>query len=497
MPPDSTTRDTDAEPAWAGELSTPPRVLLFMQSGRDRELLSETLRGRYHVETSTDVETLDTEFDCCVFDYPEFNRVAGTVQYRRDTASPVFLPYVLLVGEHAVDASNTEAWDYVDDVVELPVNKDALLSRIGNLVERRRTAAQLAERERELQATIEDLKLKEQAMDEAPVGITIAEPGDGNDPLVYVNDQFQTLTGYSSDIIGSDCRFLQGDETDEETRATIREAIDHDERVSVDILNYRKNGQKFWNKVDIAPVRNAAGVVTNYVGFQTDITERKIRERRMEVMNRVLSHNLRNKMNVIEGHVALLQEEYIEGEAPDSLTSIANAASNLLGLAETVKKIERTVSGSSATGTVFALDDRMEALLSGFEDRFPEASFDLTIPTDDPLKVAVTGLTTAIQETVENAVVHNDAAHPAIEIRISRRDVDWIDIAIEDNGPGIPEREIQVLREGETALDHADRLGLWLTYWVVNKAGGNFAVEEADPRGTIVTLSVPAADQEP
>lgn len=465
-----------------------------MGPGRDRELLSQTFSEQYRVETTTDVETLDTDFDCCIFDYSEFNRVTGTVQSRRDPARPAFLPYVLLVGEEAVDTTNSEAWDYVDDVVELPVSKDALRSRIGNLVDRRRATVELAERERQLEATIEDLKLKEQAMDEAPIGITIAEPGDDDDPLVYVNKKFQDLTGYTADILGTDCRFLQGDETDEETRAVLREAIDSEEPISVDILNFRKNGQRFWNKVDIAPVRDEAGDVTNFVGFQTDITERKIRERRLEVMNRVLSHNLRNKMNVIEGHVALLQTEYENGEVPESLTTIASAASNLMGLAEAVEKIERTVSSSGTTPTAVALQERMEESLSGFKDRFPEVSLDLSIPKDDPCKVAATGITTAIEEAVENSIVHNDAAQPSVEIRVSRRGDEWIDIEIEDNGPGIPEREIQVLRKGETSLDHADRLGLWLIYWVVSKAGGAFDVANADPRGTIMTLSVPTAD---
>jgi len=116
--------------------------------GRDRDLLVETLGKRYEVETTTDVETLDTDFDCCIFDYSQFNRVAGTVQSRRDTSEPVFLPFVLLIGEDTSDMATVDAREYVDDVIELPTEKADLLSRTGNLVERRRTAAELAERKR-------------------------------------------------------------------------------------------------------------------------------------------------------------------------------------------------------------------------------------------------------------------------------------------------------------------------------------------------------------
>ncbi|MFB6360701.1 MAG: PAS domain-containing protein [Halobacteriales archaeon] len=475
------------------ELDSEPRVLLFMESGRDRELLSNTLGQDYEIAVTTDVETLQSDFDCCIFDYPELNRVAGTIQERRDASQPNFLPFVLLVNENQVESDHAEAWDYVDDIIVIPTTKDSLRKRIGNLVKRRQTTVELAKNKRALEGTIDDLKLKEQAMDAAPVGITIAEPGSEDDPLVYANRRFQELTGYDSDILGSDCRFLQGDETDEATRAEIREAIDNEEPIAVDILNYRNNGVKFWNSLNIAPLRDDEGAVTNFVGFQTDITERKIRERRLEVMNRVLSHNLHNKMNIIQGHAELLEEEFDDREQSESLETIANAASNLLGLAATVKKVEQTISGVETSEAATSLADALERVRSRFEDRFPNATFELNIPRDDSLEVSVHGLITAIDEAVENAVVHNDADQPFVKLEVSRRGEHWIDIEIEDNGPGMPEHEIEVLEAGETALDHADRLGLWLIYWIVNRSGGSFEVEPAGQRGTVISMSVPSA----
>jgi len=459
-----------------------------MDSGRNRELLLETLEDRYEVRTTTDIETLETEFDCCIFDYGQFNRVAGTLQSKRDTADPIFLPFVLLIGEDASETTTVEAREYVDDVIELPAKKADLLSRIGNLVERRRTAAELAQREAQLEQTVANLKLKERAMDAAPVGITISDPAREDNPLIYLNERFEALTGYS-DVVGENCRFLQGEETDPETRAQLREAIDEPRPVSVDILNYRKNGQTFWNKVDIAPVHDDDGTVTNYVGFQMDITERKIRERRLEVLNRVLSHNLRNKMNVI-GHVSLLEREYDSGEQPDSLTQIKSTAANLMGLADTIREIEQVFSGSGSTEPL-ALTERIEQLVSAFEDRFPDATFDLTYPPDDPCRVDVTGIMAAIEEAVENAVKHNDSTEPAVEIRIHARSEEWIDVEIEDNGPGIPDQELDVLSKGETSLNHAGRLGIWFIYWVVSRVGGTFSVTDSDSRGSTLTLSVP------
>ena len=470
-----------------------PRILLFMRSGRDRELLTEALSDRYEIEATTDLETLESAhpFDCCVFDARGFNRVAGTIQSRRALSAPVFLPFVLLVTDESASTATGNAWDYVDDVIELPVPKTALRSRIANLVERRKTSLRLAERERKLAETVADLQLKERAMDEAPVGITLAESGDGENPLIYVNDGFENLTGYGSAMLGVDCRFLQGDETDPETRSAIREAIDAEEPISVDILNYRANDQKFWNQLTIAPIRDEHGAVTHYVGFQTDISERKIRERRLEVMGRVLNHNLRNKMNLIEGYTELLRRELDDDASRKPLEVIAETTDDLMGIAEAVRKIDHTLAGPPTESAV-DLRDRISELVSRTRDRHPEATFELSLPpAGTPVDATVVGLMTAIEEGVENAVKHNTGPNPTVTIRVERPSPDWVAIEIADNGPGIPEHETRVLEHGETTLTHGDRLGIWLMYWVVNKAGGEFSVSTSDD-GTTLRIAVPS-----
>jgi PAS domain S-box-containing protein len=124
--------------------------------------------------------------------------------------------------------------------------------------------------------TAANLRLAQRTMDEAPVGITVADATEPDEPLIYVNEAFERLTGYDKhEALGRNCRFLQGDDTDPETVATIRQAITDDRPVSVELLNYRKNGEPFWNQLDIAPIRNDDGDVTHYLGFQTDVTDRK------------------------------------------------------------------------------------------------------------------------------------------------------------------------------------------------------------------------------
>ncbi len=136
-----------------------------------------------------------------------------------------------------------------------------------------------------------ELELKSKALDEAPVGITITDPDQEDNPMIYVNDGFESLTGYSlEEALGRNCRFLQGEATREEPVADIREATDEEEPVSVELRNYRKDGSQFWNRVSIAPVRDDDGNVTNYVGFQEDVTERKEREQELELFRKAVEN---------------------------------------------------------------------------------------------------------------------------------------------------------------------------------------------------------------
>jgi PAS domain S-box-containing protein len=162
--------------------------------------------------------------------------------------------------------------------------------------------------------------------------------------LTYVNGEFERLTGYGPEVLGKDCRFLQGEDTDPEPAAALREALHDEQETSFDILNYRANGQKFWNRLTVAPIHDASGDVIRFVGFQTDITDRKIRERRLEVMGRVLNHNLRNKMNLIEGYTELLRSDPDEKQRRKSLDVIAETTDDLMRIAEAVRKIDHTLS---------------------------------------------------------------------------------------------------------------------------------------------------------
>ncbi|ELY42821.1 bacterio-opsin activator domain-containing protein [Natronorubrum tibetense] len=146
-----------------------------------------------------------------------------------------------------------------------------------------------------------DYAVKDRAINEAPVGITISDPDLEDNPLVYVNDAYEEMTGYDyDDVIGRNCRFLQGEDSSEAAVAEMAAAIDEDYPVTVEIKNYRKDGTEFWNEVTIAPVRDEAGTVTHYIGFQNDITARKEAELALETRTEELEYLLERIEGLIQ-----------------------------------------------------------------------------------------------------------------------------------------------------------------------------------------------------
>ncbi|QLK25153.1 PAS domain-containing protein [Natrinema zhouii] len=134
-----------------------------------------------------------------------------------------------------------------------------------------------------LSAGASDRLVKDRALAAAPVGVTISDPDREDNPLVYSNEAYEAITGYEyDDVVGRNCRFLQGPESDEDTIAEMAAAIDEERPVTVELKNYRKDGSEFWNEITIAPVRDEDGRVTNYVGFQNDVTARKEAELALE-----------------------------------------------------------------------------------------------------------------------------------------------------------------------------------------------------------------------
>ena len=140
----------------------------------------------------------------------------------------------------------------------------------------------------------ECLALKDRALDVAAEGVTIADARQPDRPLIYVNEGFERMTGYTAaEVLGRNCRFLQGPGTSADAIAEIRAALSGRRECLVEILNYRKDGSTFWNRLSITPVRDGTGTVTHFIGVQSDVTARRLAEDGLRRSNAALEHDMK------------------------------------------------------------------------------------------------------------------------------------------------------------------------------------------------------------
>jgi PAS domain S-box-containing protein len=139
--------------------------------------------------------------------------------------------------------------------------------------------------------SVDDLDpvLRKRALDMADEGIIITDVRQPDGPVVFANQGFVRLTGYSAgEVLGRNCQFLHGPETDPAAAAEIRQAARQRRSCVVEIPNYRKNETPFWNRLSITPVHAAAGEVTHFIGVQSDVTARHAAENALRAANEAL-----------------------------------------------------------------------------------------------------------------------------------------------------------------------------------------------------------------
>jgi PAS domain S-box-containing protein len=366
------------------------------------------------------------------------------------------------------------------NTVGRPVSEDGSVVAVRGVF---RDVTERRERERRL-------RIRDRAVEAAPVGVTVADATQLGVPLIYTNDEFERLTGYDEEFaLGRNCRFLQGERTRESAVDAIRDAIAGAESLRTEILNYRRDGTPFWNELTIAPVTGRDGEVTEFVGVQRDVTARKRRERLIEVLDRVLRHNIRNEMNVIGGYAEEITSRS-DGETAAMAERIEAAAAELTGLTETAREFEMAALESDETGARDVVAD-VENVVADLRTVSPDTTFQVTVRADDPPTVRGSRqLVVALRELGENAAAHGAAT---VTYEVASTADDSVTVRIHDDGPGLPEAERSTVAAGrETPLQHGSGLGLWLVNWTVTGLGGELSATVDD--GTTITLELVPAD---
>jgi PAS domain S-box-containing protein len=138
-----------------------------------------------------------------------------------------------------------------------------------------------------------DFELLTQALDASISGIILTDNTQPDNPIVYSNLAFEKISGYSrKEIIGHNCRFLQQDDRGQEARTVLKNAIKNGTECRVEIRNYRKNGELFWNELYMSPVYDESGIVTHFIGVQNDISARKKLEQELRIKEKAMEKQM-------------------------------------------------------------------------------------------------------------------------------------------------------------------------------------------------------------
>lgn len=165
--------------------------------------------------------------------------------------------------------------------------------------------------------TVLDWALKERALDVADEGIIISDVRQPHGPVIFVNQGFERLTGYSAaETLGRNCKFLQGPGTDRATTDEIARAVRERRSCIVEVLNYRKDGTPFWNRLSITPVQDASGEVSHFIGVQSDVTARHAAEEALREANTALEATGRRMRRSLQA-AARIQRALLPSALPD------------------------------------------------------------------------------------------------------------------------------------------------------------------------------------
>lgn len=353
------------------------------------------------------------------------------------------------------------------------------------------------------------------------VVITRAESLDGPGPeIIYVNPAFEQLSGYSQEeVLGKSPRFLQGAKTDRKTLDRIHAALFKGESIREEVLNYAKDGQEYWLEMEIQPVRNAAGVITNFISVERDVTERKRMQHRMLRTHRLeglgalaggMAHELNNMLGPMLMAANFLEETVTDSQGRELLGMIENGVDNAAKVIRRVLAYARGIGGRRVEHSPADLVADLPLLVSeSFDHRIHyqlEAEPDLPMLWGDEEQI----------ESVLDQLAHNAcAAMPeggdltlSIQVEDVREQDDvlhepvtpgmYMVFTFSDTGPGVPEALRDKIFEPfftTRPFGTASGMGLPFVLGILRGHGGFLRMSERPAGGVLMSAGFPLFDR--
>lgn len=324
------------------------------------------------------------------------------------------------------------------------------------------------------------------------MSMTIVDAQAPDLPIVFVNDAFLNMTGYRRDeVLGRNCRFLQGPDTEGPVVKALAQAINKGEATNQDLLNYRKDGTPFWNALQISPVRNAAGLIVYYIGSQVDVTARKAAEAALEAaaaeqartaqqaladrtaLLHEVDHRVKNNLQLITSLLVLQTRRTLDDATRAALQSMLSRVS---AIATVHRRLFQSHDLERFDVATF-IRDLMGDVSSGRE----EVDIRLDLERVDIAAAQAAPLALAVNELVDNAFKHGlTPGRPGrLRIQVRRLNGHYV-IEVCDDGPGLPENGV-----------FAPGFGLTITNLLAQQLRATLQFEAGEP-GLRAILKLPA-----
>lgn len=348
--------------------------------------------------------------------------------------------------------------------------------------------------------------------------MVVTDPHQPDNPVIFCNEAFRHMTGYAdTEIIGINCRFLQGPETDPEQVAKVRRAIAAREEVSVEILNYRKNGSTFWNALFISPVFDEAGALIYFFASQLDVSRRREAEdalheaQKMEAVGQLtggIAHDFNNLLQVIIGYIDMLgaRVDPADRAASRAVEAIGAAAQRgatltqqLLAFARKQELRDRLLNLNTLVNDFSAVLERTAGAMT-VRYRFADELWNTRV---DPVQAELAMLNIlsnardASQDRGTVTIVTRNVVLPAdADVPAKLAPGEYVELTIADDGPGIERDALDRVFDPFFSTKDVGKgtgLGLAMVYGFMRQSGGTVTATNPPEGGARLTLYFPRA----
>jgi len=362
------------------------------------------------------------------------------------------------------------------------------------------------------------VKVLTHAMDEATVSIIISDIKRIGQPVIYVNNAFEALTGFTRDeIIGKNCRVLQSNETNSEAINDIRNAIATREPIETTVLNSKKDGSRFYNRLNLTPVK-INGEVTHYIGFQQDVTQQRQTEKYLEEAREKaeesarlkssflasMSHEIRTPIHGISGVLQLLAGSELSEEQKHYLSLAKFSIQGLLHIVNDILDFSKIEAGQlQIESSPFDILESLENLQSQYAILCQEKGLALHFHFDLQGFHVVQGDDVRFRQILSNllgnAVKFTDEGHIEVTTSIKQNADDTLSLlcSVKDTGIGIAQDKQSTIFDVFTQEDLTTTrkfggtgLGLSISKQLCELMGGEIKLDSVKGHGSTFSFTV-------